>query len=448
MLFREAKPEDQIRDEAGLRRAVDEALKSVRVFDVHTHLFPFSFERLCKWGIDDLLTYHYLVAELFRSCEISPKAFFEMPESRQADLVWRKLFVESVPLSEAAAGVCTVLTSLGLDPRAKDLSEAREYFAEVDPHEHLDVVLELAGVSDVVMTNDPLDDQEALYWQSDSFVDPRFHAVLRLDPILCQWDQTWRKLEARGYKVDAEASPKAVDEVHRFLDSWSGRLQPRYLAVSLPPDFAYPDDSPRTRLLEGAVLHVCRELDVPLALMVGVRRGVNPELGLAGDGVGWADVSSIERLCARWPENRFLATVLALENQHQLIVAARKFANLTPFGCWWFVNNPSTIESITRMRFEMLGPTFIPQHSDARVLEQLIYKWAHSRRVVADALYPSLRQLQLAGWYPTRAEVDAVVERLFQGCARGTLCLDQIQAPLSVEVRPAKSQVSELQPKG
>ncbi|MCX7800182.1 MAG: hypothetical protein N2109_07565 [Fimbriimonadales bacterium] len=447
MLFREAKPEDQIRDESALRQAVGDAVGSVPVFDIHTHLFPFSFERLCKWGIDDLLTYHYLVAELFRSCEISPKAFFDMPEPRQADLIWRKLFVENPPLSEATAGVCTVLAKLGLDPRAKTLDEAREFFADVDPHEHLEVVLELAGVSDLAMTNDPLDDQEALYWQSDSFVDPRFHAVIRLDPILCQWETSWRKLEARGYKVDAEASEQAVDEVHRFLDSWSGRLQPRYLAVSLPPDFAYPDDSPRTRLLEGAVLHVCRELDVPLALMVGVRRGVNPELGLAGDGVGWADVSAIERLCARWPENRFLATLLALENQHQLLVASRKFANLMPFGCWWFVNNPSTIESITRLRFEMLGATFIPQHSDARVLEQLIYKWDHSRRVVAEALFASFRQLQHAGWFPTKAEIESVVRRLFQGNARGMLCLDQIQAPLSVEVRPAMSQVSDDRPK-
>jgi hypothetical protein len=38
------------------------------------------------------------------------------------------------------------------------------------------------------------------------------------------------------------------------------------------------------------------------------------------------------------------------------------------------------VEEITRERIEMLGASFIPQHSDARVLEQVIYKWANTRR--------------------------------------------------------------------
>jgi hypothetical protein len=58
--------------------------------------------------------------------------------------------------------------------------------------------------------------------------------------------------------------------------------------------------------------------------------------------------------------------MLARENQHELAVAARKFGNLMVFGCWWFVNNPSLITEITRMRVELLGTSFIPQHSDAR----------------------------------------------------------------------------------
>lgn len=72
-------------------------------------------------------------------------------------------------------------------------------------------------------------------------------------------------------------------------------------------------------------------------------------------------------------------TLLAREGQHALCIAARKFANLVPFGCWWFVNVPSVTEEITNMRLDLLGPTFVPQHSDARVLEQLVFKWGRSR---------------------------------------------------------------------
>lgn len=36
---------------------------------------------------------------------------------------------------------------------------------------------------------------------------------------------------------------------------------------------------------------------------------------------------------------------------------------------------------ITSMRVEILGTGFTAQHSDARVLDQLLYKWSHSRKV-------------------------------------------------------------------
>ena len=57
------------------------------------------------------------------------------------------------------------------------------------------------------------------------------------------------------------------------------------------------------------------------------------------------------------------------------------------------------------MRLELLGPSFTPQHSDARVLEQLIYKWAHTRVVLQDVLTDNYVQLAAAGRPPTRAEI-------------------------------------------
>jgi hypothetical protein len=35
---------------------------------------------------------------------------------------------------------------------------------------------------------------------------------------------------------------------------------------------------------------------------------------------------------------------------------------------------------------EMLGLNFVPQHSDARILEQLIYKWDHFRNDFSSCL--------------------------------------------------------------
>jgi hypothetical protein len=396
-----------------LRRAVEEVVATTRVIDMHTHLFAPSFRELNLWGIDDLLTYHYLIAELFRSSTITPAQFYELEKSARADLIWEYLFVRQTPLSEATRGVVAALSTLGLDPSRPDLSEARAYFKAQDPDRHLDQVLELSGVERIVMTNDPLDHDELYLWERKEPVDPRFSAAIRMDGILNEWVHGSAKIAARGYQLSPDFAGKTISELRRFVEASIDRMRPAYLAVSLPDDFSYPEKSDRGRLIRDLILPVCRERGLPFALMIGVRRAVNPALRLAGDGLGRADLAAINHLCAENPENRFLVTFLSRENQHELCVSARKFANLMPFGCWWFLNNPSIIAEITRERLELLGTSFIAQHSDARILEQLIYKWQHSRRTIAAALAESYEALRLDGREVTREEIGRDVRRLF-----------------------------------
>jgi hypothetical protein len=214
--------------------------------------------------------------------------------------------------------------------------------------------------------------------------------------------------------VDRRASAVCIGEIRRFLSDWCRRMRPIYMAVSLPDTFEFPADTPQGILFREAVLPSCREFDLPLSLMIGVRRQVNPRIRLAGDAMGRADLRSLETLCRKYPENRFLISVLSRENQHELCVYARKFNNLMPFGCWWFLNNPSIVEEITRERIEMLGTSFIPQHSDARVLEQLIYKWRNTRRTLAAILAGSYRTLIEDGRGVTPQEVQRDVEKLLR----------------------------------
>jgi hypothetical protein len=84
------------------------------------------------------------------------------------------------------------------------------------------------------------------------------------------------------------------------------------------------------------------------------------------------------------------------------------------FGCWWFLNNPSLIDEITRMRMELLGTSFIPQHSDARVLEQLIYKWEHSRTLIANVMADKYAEMAGAGRQVTEAEVKRDAKGFFE----------------------------------
>jgi hypothetical protein len=421
---------DVLTDVKELRQQVSLIVKNTPVIDVHTHVYPPEFKSMCLYGIDDLLTYHYLIAEIFRSSRVSYAGFWKMTKAERADLIWKTLFVENTPMSEACRGIIWVLESFGLDTRAPNLREARSFFNSRNLPGHLDLVLKTARVSDVVMTNDPLHEAEAQVWMSGVKVDGRFHSSLRLDTLLNHWPDASRILARQGIPVNTELTRHTIDELRRFLDVWLERTHPLYLAVSLPADFKYPHDDARDRLIREVVLPTVRQHNLALTLMIGVRRGVNPALRAAGDGMGKADVMMLERLCAENPDVRILATFLSRENQHELCVAARKFNNLMPFGCWWFLNNPSIISEITRARFELLGPSFIPQHSDARVLEQLIYKWGHARQIIADVLADAYEQLLESGRAVTREEITRDLNRMLSGNFREWVGLPSVGAQI------------------
>lgn len=401
-------------DEA-MRELVRRIVHETPVLDMHTHLYPPAFGPLLLWGVDELLTYHYLVAEVFRAAPLPYERFWAMSQREQAEYIWKHLFVERSPVSEACRGVLTVLHALGLDTGARELPAIRRYFASMTAEAYVDKVLALANVSAAVMTNDPFDDAERPTWLAGEPVDPRFQTALRIDPLLNAWESSSARLREWGYAASGDLSARDVEEVRRFLRDWVKRLRPRYMAVSLPPTFAFPEESPRAALIEKCVLPVAGEAGIPFAMMIGVRRNVNPGLRLAADGVGRADVAAVDALCRQFPANKFLATMLARENQHELCVSARKHPNLLVFGCWWFLNNPTFIEDMTRQRMELLGLSFVPQHSDARVLDQLIYKWAHSRAIIADVLADKYADLVRTGWRVSEADIRRDVAGLLSG---------------------------------
>ena len=101
---------------------------------------------------------------------------------------------------------------------------------------------------------------------------------------------------------------------------------------------------------------------------------------------------------------RFVRTIVEVETDEGLI-------GLGEMGG----GGESAEAAITSERLELLAPSFIPQHSDARVLEHLLYKWEHSRQFIADALHDSYEQLRRSGRAVTREEIVRDVTRMFSG---------------------------------
>ena len=67
------------------------------------------------------------------------------------------------------------------------------------------------------------------------------------------------------------------------------------------------------------------------------------------------------------------------------------------------------------MRIELIGLSMTPQHSDARVLDQIIYKWRHSRQVIAKVLAEKYCDMAEAGWSPDKGEIERDIQNLFGG---------------------------------
>ena len=219
------------------------------------------------WGLDELVTYHYLIAEVYRVVPPSrlPYAqFWEMTQAQQADHIWKHLFVERSPISEACRGVVTALRKLGLDPAVKSLAPIRRWFAEQDPDRFIDRVMELSGVESITMTNAVFDENERGRWLNGIAPDSRFRSVLRIDPIVCDWPgaaqaarvglQRQRRAERRG----REGGPQFPARMDRTDE---GHLRRGQLAAGVP--LSGDGQRPRTSRSAGAgkrgAAGVCRD---------------------------------------------------------------------------------------------------------------------------------------------------------------------------------------------
>ena len=100
-------------EKSELESMVTKVVASTPIRDIHTHLYDPAFGELLLWGIDDLLVYHYLVAEAFRHLDLPYAKFWALSKSQQAELIWNQLFIEHSPISESCRWILTTLHEIG-----------------------------------------------------------------------------------------------------------------------------------------------------------------------------------------------------------------------------------------------------------------------------------------------------------------------------------------------
>ena len=353
------------------------------IIDIHTHLYPSRFKKFHRIGLIDLLNYHYLIAEFLSLNMITPSKFFSLNKFDKAKMIWDNLFFKHHPYSTATIGVLRVINSYGIYDVNKSFKEILKmtedyYLSEND-------MFEISRVKKVVMTNNPFNTNEFNILTKNK--DKRYIPSIRIDDIFENYS------EKHNTKINKADNEKGVEYLINFFEKIIQDFQPAYFALSSENLEEF-----KNKEFFEKFLKLLLRYKLPLMLLVGVKRGINPNYQEAGDGVGSFDLKKLEAILNRYNKNNFLVTCLNLNDQFKLNVVARKFQNLKIFGFWWFNNNESIINNLFQQRLELLGDNFIFQHSDARVLDQLIYKWFDFKNIyinVMERKYNNLMQLGL-----------------------------------------------------
>ena len=132
-------------------------------------------------GIDNILTYHYLITEYLSSSGVDPEIFLKSNKSSQAEVIWTYLFVSNTPMSEACKGVATILNFFQINWANLSYSELVSQYNDLKlTHEE---IFSQLNIYQVAMTNDPTDDEWKLF-EKDDWDRNLYKSTLGLDNLL------------------------------------------------------------------------------------------------------------------------------------------------------------------------------------------------------------------------------------------------------------------------
>lgn len=408
-----------------VKKMIWDAVHGAPVLDVRCFVPPPGSGDGHASGVDALLCSREILGEFRRRRSLAGTAPGEWSHTEEglralapgelADLVWRRLFLDSSPLSEPARVVLTALGLFGMAVEKRDLRLFREEFAKMTAPERLEKTFALANLEAVLYPVDCLEMDEAAVKASRH---PRFRPVLRLDRLLDDWKESARVMRGLGYGVKGKIDDFAPLELRRFLLEQVNRLGPVAVAYDWPRDLS--PDEPRgvSRLLFEAVLPLCRERS--LAFCVAAGDGPNRP---AGEG---APPPVIGELSPLWRDNPDVKFLLFPTDSSQLSSAAREAAerdNLLLCGPDAPLSHPSSLPAYTAERLETCGSAFHYCHSGATALEELAGRWAHLRWTLGEVMIRRYSELRRTGWRVGEEDVRSDAAAILGGNAKRFLRL-------------------------
>ena len=379
---------------------IEKFVNSTPIFDIHTHLFPSKFKKYYNVGLIKLLNYHYLKAELFSLGNIKIKNFNNLDDNKKAKIIWDNLFLNRYPISTATQGVLRILKIYGVE----DVNQKFDKILKITNENQLseEDIFKITNINQVVMTNNPFNSEEKKILNLNK--DSKYLPSIRIDDLFMKPKSKNEYLNS-WYLSGHEKIKKAIKEIKIIIQT----NKPSYFSLSTENFKEFENE-----FFFKNFLSLLQETKTPMMLLIGVKRGVNKLYNDAGDGIGTMNLDYLEKILSKFPRNKFLVSCLDYRDQFKLSVLARKFQNLKIVGFWWFNNNESIIENLLKQRFELLGDNFIVQHSDARIIDQLVYKWLDFKSIYIKVMVEKYQKLLSLGYKIKATDLERKINFHFE----------------------------------
>lgn len=322
-----------------------------KIVDLHTHLYPENHEKYLS-GFDNLLDYHYLAGEFYKSkfmLKDDILSFREKSIEERNEEIWDSLFLNKLneQLSFSCLGVNKVLKVLtGRYCGGYSYSRIKNIY----PNISFQSILDMTNISNVIATYDYLEE-----YQEDDLVLPSIRFNSFYDIL---------NMKSNEYREDAVYYSFSCDSDE--LDSLT----------------IHPTEFNSWNLFDN--------MKQPFWIMLGVKRGYVKYLGDGGDGIGKCEIEKLIKFANQYPNLRIPFSILDPSKIKEAIIASKIIPNLYFMGHWWFNSMPTQMKKINKFADELLGAeNWLSYYSDARVAEQLIYKWANYKNETKKDFYSS-----------------------------------------------------------
>lgn len=441
-----------------MEKVIKNILDNSQIIDLNSQLFPYEYQQLCLFGIDNLLTNRNIIIELFETYTgITQEEFNKLTKNNQADIVWQQLFILRTPFSKNTFNILISLKKLGFinEIENRNLKEIRDRLSKINIHNiniYIEQIFNLANIQYTVMTNQVFNVQEVkcldkifIFKKGDSVMykkdkeiekvtileshrelgDPGYYTVIypnkreknTLWKYLFLPEKSFNELTKR-FKTSININQllfnyqnslsngllktygytEDIEGIKDYIQYWNHFLQPEYFTLYVENDFIYNNE---INGKEDTPSYILENIIFPLAEKLNL-----PILFKFIGNNQKNYIYSLSKMCKKHSKIKFLSNYILDQNYNQIYSILKKYTNL-------YIYEIFERDNINYR--DKIGISSLNISSDSSVLEELLYKSENYKQNISQILIDKYKKLEETGWKVPENEIERDINYLLTG---------------------------------